>query len=248
MATSSMAPNRRQTNLEFWRFAAEAIGQWRVEDFLLIGNLGWGTEEQASLQGQPALRLDLGRAVGDLAARRTTVVRRAAARVLSRRKRPAVRRPSDDWRRDRYASISPGNRQAERVVCACGVSTRTVRQGRMQASIGAWAMSWHQNSNSSSLPSTGSSAFTSHGGVNYEGEVTAPPDGSAGAWLHRQFHAQAEHGDRAMRRYRFSRPLTPNTQIELSSGLLAGLMRSCRSGVTASWEPSCQRQKSSTVY
>jgi hypothetical protein len=46
-------PEQEATSLEFWRFAGEAMGQWRMEDFLLIGNLGWGTEEQASLEGNP---------------------------------------------------------------------------------------------------------------------------------------------------------------------------------------------------
>ena len=32
---------------------AAAIGQWRIGDFVLIGNLGWGTEKQALLAGTP---------------------------------------------------------------------------------------------------------------------------------------------------------------------------------------------------
>lgn len=46
-------PEQEATRLEFWRFAGEAIGQWRIGDFLLIGNLGWGTEKQAALEGNP---------------------------------------------------------------------------------------------------------------------------------------------------------------------------------------------------
>jgi len=46
-------PEQEATGLEFWRFAGEAIGQWRIGDFLLIGNLGWGTEKQALLEGKP---------------------------------------------------------------------------------------------------------------------------------------------------------------------------------------------------
>lgn len=46
-------PEQEETSLEFWRFAAEAIGQWRVGDFLLVGNLGWGTEKQAPVEGNP---------------------------------------------------------------------------------------------------------------------------------------------------------------------------------------------------
>jgi hypothetical protein len=46
-------PEQEATGLEFWRFASEAIGQWRIGDFLLIGNLGWGTEKQALLEGKP---------------------------------------------------------------------------------------------------------------------------------------------------------------------------------------------------
>ena len=46
-------PEQEQTSLEFWRFAGEAIGQWRIGDFVLVGNLGWGTEKQAPLEGNP---------------------------------------------------------------------------------------------------------------------------------------------------------------------------------------------------
>ena len=46
-------PEQEDTALEFWRLAAEAVGEWRVGDFLLIGNLGWGTEKQAILAGNP---------------------------------------------------------------------------------------------------------------------------------------------------------------------------------------------------
>lgn len=47
-------PEQETTGLEFWRFAAEAIGEWRIGDFLLIGNLGWGTEKQSSVEGNPS--------------------------------------------------------------------------------------------------------------------------------------------------------------------------------------------------
>jgi hypothetical protein len=47
-------PEQQTTDLEFWRLAAEAIAQWRIRDFLLIGNLGWGTEKQATIEGQPS--------------------------------------------------------------------------------------------------------------------------------------------------------------------------------------------------
>jgi hypothetical protein len=47
-------PEQEATGLEFWRFAGEAIGQWRIGDFLLIGNLGWGTEKQATVEGNPS--------------------------------------------------------------------------------------------------------------------------------------------------------------------------------------------------
>lgn len=46
-------PEQESTALEFWRFAGEAIGQWRLGDFLLVGNLGWGTERQATVSGTP---------------------------------------------------------------------------------------------------------------------------------------------------------------------------------------------------
>jgi hypothetical protein len=46
-------PEQEETALEFWRFAAEAIGQWRIGDFHLVGNLGYGTEKQAALTGNP---------------------------------------------------------------------------------------------------------------------------------------------------------------------------------------------------
>jgi hypothetical protein len=46
-------PEQEATSLEFWRFAGEAVGQWRFGDLLLIGNLGWGTEKQAPLEGNP---------------------------------------------------------------------------------------------------------------------------------------------------------------------------------------------------
>lgn len=46
-------PEQDDTALEFWRFAAEAIGQWRIGDFQLVGNLGWGSEKQVALAGNP---------------------------------------------------------------------------------------------------------------------------------------------------------------------------------------------------
>jgi hypothetical protein len=46
-------PEQEDTALEFWRFATEAVGQWRIGELVLIGNLGWGTEKQATLEGYP---------------------------------------------------------------------------------------------------------------------------------------------------------------------------------------------------
>jgi hypothetical protein len=46
-------PEQDDTALEFWRFAAEAVGQWDIGAFQLVGNLGWGTEKQAALAGNP---------------------------------------------------------------------------------------------------------------------------------------------------------------------------------------------------
>jgi hypothetical protein len=46
-------PEQEATELEFWRLVGEAVGEWRLGDFLLVGNLGWGTEKQAALSGEP---------------------------------------------------------------------------------------------------------------------------------------------------------------------------------------------------
>jgi len=46
-------PEQENTALEFWRLAVEGIGEVRFGDFELIGNLGYGAEEQATVLGSP---------------------------------------------------------------------------------------------------------------------------------------------------------------------------------------------------
>jgi hypothetical protein len=46
-------PEQETTAIEYWRFASEAIAQWRIGEFLLVGNLGWGTEKQATVEEEP---------------------------------------------------------------------------------------------------------------------------------------------------------------------------------------------------
>jgi hypothetical protein len=103
-------PEQEATSLEFWRFAGEAVGQWRFGDLLLIGNLGWGTEKQAPLEGNP--RHDW--AWGSL-----WVTWQPIGRPWS-----AGLRAPDDRCLHRDASIPYGNRETEPAVGASGVSIR----------------------------------------------------------------------------------------------------------------------------
>ena len=46
-------PEQAETSLEFWRTAMELMGEIRIGDFELVGNVGWGKEKQAALAGTP---------------------------------------------------------------------------------------------------------------------------------------------------------------------------------------------------
>jgi len=46
-------PEQEQTSLEYWRFVGEIIAEWQTGDFLLAADLGFGTEQQATLPGTP---------------------------------------------------------------------------------------------------------------------------------------------------------------------------------------------------
>jgi hypothetical protein len=46
-------PEQQETAMEFWRLAVEGIGEVGIGDFGLVGNLGWGSEKQAMVPGNP---------------------------------------------------------------------------------------------------------------------------------------------------------------------------------------------------
>ncbi len=46
-------PEQENTALEFWRLAVEGLGEVRIGDFGLVGNLGYGAEKQATVIGSP---------------------------------------------------------------------------------------------------------------------------------------------------------------------------------------------------
>ena len=46
-------PDQTDTASEFWRFVTNTIVEWQVEDFLLAGSFGYGTEKQADIIDNP---------------------------------------------------------------------------------------------------------------------------------------------------------------------------------------------------
>lgn len=46
-------PEQSDTSLEFWRFVSNTIVEWGIQDFLLVGSLGLGTEKQSTIMGTP---------------------------------------------------------------------------------------------------------------------------------------------------------------------------------------------------
>ena len=46
-------PEQEETSLDLWRFVSEAGGVWRFGDFVVAAKLGFGTEKQAEVPGNP---------------------------------------------------------------------------------------------------------------------------------------------------------------------------------------------------
>lgn len=39
-------PEQANTSLEFWRFVAQTIAEWSIDDFVLVGSIAWASEKQ----------------------------------------------------------------------------------------------------------------------------------------------------------------------------------------------------------
>jgi hypothetical protein len=46
-------PDQADTGTEFWRFVTNTIVEWEFGEFLVVGSIGYGTEKQADLTGNP---------------------------------------------------------------------------------------------------------------------------------------------------------------------------------------------------